>query len=313
MNDPVKTFNNYLSKILPSSTPYDFRDKQKNLQTHTIYFLNRLQRLFKWSGLPESIPAHILESYLQINGNACFYRYNGTLYVFVGGLGGEPDIYYRPTIYTISNPRMSESVNAKIGSECVVMPNDTHYMGVMPLLSNYLTLMCENELSMILNIIQSRITSLISADNDNTFNSAKQYIEDIIKGKLGVIADSQFFEGIKSQPYQVSSAHSLTDLIEMQQYIKASLYNEIGLNANYNMKREAINSNESQLNKDSLLPLVDDMLSCRRTYAEKVNDMFGTKITVDYDSAWKDNMIELENDLDESNTENGGVDDEKTN
>ena len=60
------------------------------------------------------------------------------------------------------------------------------------------------------------------------------------------------------------------------------------------MKRESINSNESQLNDDMLHPLIDDMLAMRREALEKVNEMFGTNITVDFNSAWKDNEIENE-------------------
>lgn len=289
MSNPIARFNNYLTKIIPSYTPFDFRDKFLNLNTHISYFLNRTQRIFKWENLPDTIPQRMLESYLQINGNACFYRYKGNLYVFFGGLGGEPDVYYRPTLYTIANPALDFSVNAKINIDCIVMPNDSNYMGLIPLLSKYTTLLSENELSMFMNIVQARMTSLISADNDKTYESAKQYIDDIVSGKLGVIADSQFFDGVKTQPYQSSSIHSLTDLIEMEQYLKASLFNELGLNANYNMKREAINSNESQLNENSLKPFIDDMFECRKIYIEKVNAMFGTNITVDFDSTWKEN------------------------
>ena len=86
----------------------------------------------------------------------------------------------------------------------------------------------------------------------------------------------------------------MTDLIEYHQYLKAGLFNELGLNSNYNMKRESINSNESQLNDDMLHPLIDDMLKMRKEFCEQVNEMFGTEISVDFDSAWKDNEIENE-------------------
>ena len=55
------------------------------------------------------------------------------------------------------------------------------------------------------------------------------------------------------------------------------------------MKRESINSNESQLNEDQLHPLIDDMLTERREAIEKVNSMFGTNIRVDFNSAWEVN------------------------
>ena len=266
--------------------------------------LNRTRRIFKWENLPDTIPERMLEAYLQTNGNVCFYRYNGNLYVFTGGLGGEPDEYYRSTIYTISNPALKLSVNANINKDCIVMPNDSFYMGLLPLMSRYTTMMCENELSMYLNIIQSRMISLICADDDRTEKSAKIYIEKIIRGELDVISNSQFFEGLKTQPYTQSAVHSLTDLIEMEQYLKASFYNELGINANYNMKRESLNSEESQLNHDALFPLIDDMLENRKLYTEKVNDMFGTSITVDLDSAWKDN--EEEKEMAQENIDEGG-------
>ena len=60
------------------------------------------------------------------------------------------------------------------------------------------------------------------------------------------------------------------------------------------MKRESLNSAESQLNDDALLPLIDDMLHQRQAGAEKINAMFGTSISVDYASAWEDNIEELE-------------------
>ena len=290
----VELFERYLNKIIPSVTPYDFKNKKQNSKIQSLYMLNRTQHIFKWEGLPDTIPSRMLECYLQTNGNACFYKHENNLYVFVGGLGGEPDVYYRPTIYTIANPALKLSVNAKINEDCVVMPNDSFYMGLLPLFSRYTTMICENELSMQLNIIQSRIISLISADDDRTYKSAKEYIDKVVRGELDVISDSQFFEGLRTQPYNSGAVHSLTDLIEMEQYLKASFYNELGINANYNMKRESLNTEESQLNHDALYPLIDDMLDNRKKYIEKVNAMFGTSITVDLDSSWKDNQKELE-------------------
>ena len=73
----------------------------------------------------------------------------------------------------------------------------------------------------------------------------------------------------------------------MEQYLKASCFNEIGLNANYNMKREALSSNESALNDDFLLPLVDNMIKERQTAIEKINEKYNLDISIDFASAWK--------------------------
>jgi len=287
-------FNKFLRDILPGYSAYDFADKDRARGQYIGYFLNRTQSMFKWEGLPETIPARMLELYLQTNGNACFYKHEGNLYVFFGGRGGTPDVYYMPTIYTIANPALHLNVMANIDIDCVVMPNDSMYMGLLPLFDRYATAMTETELSIDIACVNARIIDLISANDDRTRESALKYLEDVRAGKLGVIAGNEFLNGISATPYGATGHNTITDLIELMQYQKASCFNELGLNANYNMKRESLNSSESQLNNDALLPLIDDMLNCRKLYAEKVNKMFGTEISVDFNSSWKDNIEEID-------------------
>lgn len=295
MSNTMREFQKFYNSIFGDFPVYDFRDKKNNIKDIVMYMLNRTQSMFKWSGLPETIPQRNLELLLQGNGCAAFYPVEGNLYAFGGGLGGKPNPYYMPTIFTIANPALNISVNARIETDCIVMPNDSMYKGLLPIFSRYATYMVENELSLYIALVNSRIISIITSDNDNTTKSAEKYIKDIEDGKLGVIGTKAFLEGITAQPFASSgNTNNITNLIESMQYYKASFFNEIGLNANYNMKRESINSGESQLNNDALLPLIDDMLRNRKDYAEKVNDKFGTSISVEFNSSWEDNAIELE-------------------
>ena len=270
---------------------YDPRDKYKCQEQHIEYMLARTQQMFKYDGLPDTIPARILELYLQTNGHLCFYRHEGELYIYTGALGGEPNVYYMPTIYTISNPAQNLSKNLTIDKDCIVVSNDSLYIGLLPLYHKYAYHMAENELSMLVTDINLRIISLISASDDRTIESARKMLAEIESGKIGIISDSAFLEGVKVQSYSGNSGKGvLTDLIEYEQYLKASWYNEIGLDSNYNMKRETITATESQMNSDALLPLIDDMLHCRELGLEKVNAMFGTDIRVSLASAWEDNQ-----------------------
>ncbi len=289
-------FEKFIRGIMPNigSEPYDFLDKQRANSNLISYFLCRTQSMFEWNKLPDSVPQRNLELMLQCNGNVCWTTVNDTLYVFTGGLGGTPDVYYMPTKYTVANPALKFNKILTIGEECTVMRNDSLYIGLIPLLSRYCSSMMETEISIYDAVINARIVDLIVAADDRTRESALKFIEDVQAGKLGVIAGQWLFEGLKAQPYGISGHNTITDLIELMQYHKASLYNELGLNANYNMKRESINSDEAQMNNDSLLPLIDDMLRSRQEGCEKVNAMFGTNISVDFSSAWKDNQIELD-------------------
>lgn len=272
---------------------YDFKDKEECLRNYVIYMLNRTQRMFEYEGLPDTIPQRMLEMMLQINGFACFAEREGKLYAFWGGLGGEPDEYYRPTICTVANPALKFSDTYKIGEDCVIVRNDSFLYGLIPLFRRYATAMVENDLSFRLASINTRITSWITAPDDTTKDAGNQYLKDVEAGDLGVCASNEFLDGIKVQP-TVNSQRTFTDLIEYQQYLKASWFNEIGLNANYNMKREKLSTTESQMNNDALLPLCQDMLINRQQCLDEVNAMFDTNISVSFSSSWEKLIEEFE-------------------
>lgn len=289
----LREYNNFLEQILPYLQKTDVFNKERNLALITVHTLNRLQSLFRYENLPETIPARYLEMYLQMNGNCCIADVNGSLYALVGSFGGEPDAYYLPLEYVVANPYLKLSKVYKRDGDCIVLMNDPFMMGLLPIIHKYAAQMVETELSMNMSVINARIMSLITGTTDNDVEAANKFIDDIKNGKLTAVASDAFFEGIKVQPYANSAqSNALTDLIEMEQYLKAGLLNDLGLNANYNMKRESLNSNESQLNDDMLSPLVDLMLKTRREGINAVNDMFGTDIKVDFDSAWKENKVE---------------------
>lgn len=287
-------YNRYMDCIVNPGPRYSPRDKMQNVDNIIGYMLTRCQSMFRYEGLPDSIPQRSLELYLQANGNTCIAEYQGTLYAFTGGMGGEPDPYYMPTIYTVANPALNMSRMYRIGEDCVVIPNDSIYMGLLPLFSRYASSLVEAELSLHVALVNSRLVDLITAGTDKTKLAADKIISDVEDGKLAVILDKSLDGTLKALPYSQVNTRTLTELIEVIQYTKASWYNEIGLNANYNMKRESLNSTESQLNDDALLPLIDDMLRCRERGIEAVNAMFSTNIRVGLASAWEDNQEETD-------------------
>ena len=282
---------------------YDFdKPLPKGLifDSYIRYYLARCQSMFKYDGLPETIPQKWLEHYLMANGSCVFIKDGEDLIVTTGGMGGLPDRYYIPTQYIVSNPYVKEETRKTytIGQDCVLIRNDTYSQGLIPLLTRYCSQLTENDLTMQTADILSRAMLTITATDTQTKESVEKWLLDLRKGKLSAIGELPAMVGnqdrsVNITPFQ-AVASTITDLIEYHQYLKASLYNELGLNANYNMKRESINSNESQLNDDMLHPLIDDMLARRREALEEVNAMFGTDITVEFNSAWLTNEIEEE-------------------
>lgn len=265
---------------------YDYKDKPRNVENLMKYMLNRSNIMFQYHNLPDSIPSREIELLLQTNGFGIFIEVEGKYYIVNGGLGGEPDVYNMPTEAVISIPALKLNKTYKINEDCIVIPNDSMYLGLLPMYAKYCTLMNENEITMLLATVNKRIQHLLSANDDNTIESAKEFLKKVFDGEIGVIGESKLFESLKVNTTSTTSQVSMKDLFEYEQYLKASMYNEIGLSANFNMKRERLSSSEVEANTDNLYPLVDDMLNSRRKGLEKVNEMFGLDIQVEFNSSW---------------------------
>lgn len=295
------------------------KDKKVSSKAYYRYFLTRVLRMFQYKNLPDTIPHEILDRYLFEFGIACITKVDGKLYVFSGNLGGPQDVYYRPTEFIISNPHIktsdgqlftanvpvftdftsdslgqpqSQTGDEPVRQPGVLMRNDADWIGLHPLISRYAYLMAENALTLRTADVMLRIIALISATTDAEQASALEYLKSLEKGEMGVVGESDFSEGVKLQSPPSNNGSYLTQFIEYQQYLKGSFYNEIGLSANYNMKREAIGKGESTLDEDALLPLCDNMLRTRKEDIAKVNEMYGTDISVEFSSAWLENRIE---------------------
>lgn len=278
------------SQVYDNLIAYDFKDKLKCNRAYILEFLRRTNQIFEYTGLPDTIPQEYLELYLQFNGFACITKYNDRLYAFFGGVGGEPDAYYQPTVITVSNPALNFAKTLKIDSDCILMRNDIFMQGLMPIINRYVTAMVENDISLDMVSKNMRHLVFITAPTDNLQKAAQKVIDDINAGEQSIAADSEFLEGIKVFPLNSSHQNSITDLIEYHQYLKAGIFNEIGLNANYNMKREKLNDGETELNQDAILPLIQEMLIEREKGVEKINAMFGTNITVRLSDIWQENF-----------------------
>ena len=269
---------------------YDFKDKEKAVRIYGEYMLSRLQQIFKWHNLPESIPQRNLEQLLLTCGHCIIAKDGETQYALIGGFAGEPNPYYEPTKYIVANPALPHIKQEwTINEDCVLIRNDSCMTGVNPLLSRYLTLLVENDISFRLANINTRLSMLISAQDDRTYKSAVKYLKDLERGEQGIISSNAFFEGLKTENSQRGYSGTLKDLIEYHQYIRASMYNEMGLDANYNMKRSFINSSEFEANEDALFPLVDDMFEQRKEACILWNAMYGMDISVEFNSVWKQN------------------------
>ena len=293
-------------------------DKDIFINNYIAYMFDRTQKMFKYENLPDSIPQRILEYMLQKNGNVFITKVNEKLYAFAGGLGGVPNEYFEPTIYTVANTYLKISNDYKIDVDGILFRNDSMMIGLLPIFTKSAFMNCDCEITLNMLSTLLRVQYMLAASDDKSKASAEMFIQKLKNGDMSVIADSQFFDGVKLQSYS-GSERIIEQMIQLSQYIKASALNDIGLNANFIMKKERLITSEIDVNESALLPFVENMLEERKNAVEKINAMFGTDIKVELACVWdeqvkihEENIIEENNKIENENSEKTDEDSEKT-
>lgn len=278
---------------------YDFKDKDRALSNLIMDMFKITLDIFDWNNLPSTIPEREFELLLQMRGSCIVADHKGSLYALSGNLGGDCDAYYIPRFYIVNNPWLKLNKTYERDVDCVFGVNDKMWTGLTPLMERYGTMSLETDLSIIMATILERLHALVRCADDSEKVAFETLINRLVKGEFAsaIVSESWAMnDGMNTLPYGGGdhANKTITELIELRQYIKASWFNELGMQANYNMKREAINSSEGQLNEDGLMPLVESMLECRQDFANRINDMFDTNITVDLSGAWKMRQTEFD-------------------
>lgn len=280
------------------------RDKDGLINSYIAYMLNKTLRMFEYTNLPETIPQREIELILQLCRFAIFTKKGDDLFVFYGGLGGQPNEYYQPTQAIVTNPYLKFSEVLKLDdyikndANAVVVWNDSVHYGLYPLFTRNAELLAECDLSLKYALVNKRFMNILTADSDNQKESIRKMFEDVESGTgYGIIVTKNMMDNLSSTNAINTGIHQnadLKDIMEVKQYVLGSWYNELGLNALFNMKRESINETESDLNEDALLPFIDDMLKCRKMGVDAINKLFGTDIQVELSSSWKKIREEIE-------------------
>lgn len=269
-----------------------------------------MRTMFTYEGLPETIDTDFMERCMFYDGAVVFAEipngknqlgeaYESGVYAFRPNFADVFDNNGNPTkninISVFLNYNKIERFNDTDG--IVLMKNNEAMLPTVHTVNRYAIYQYDNDMSLNMNIILSRIPYIISASDDDTKNSAMEFIKSIIKGDYSIIGENTFLDGIKVNPVAQTS-NTIVNYVEALQYYKGSLLHELGVNANYNMKRESLNDGEIDVNVDALIPIVNDMYEHRKEAIEVLNRRFGISASVTVNSPW--NYMEKAEEVEET-------------
>lgn len=264
-----------------------------NVEETQRYFFkdlfNSVSNVILIENLPENADNNYVISNLILNGYIAVIKTQGEIYMTRARLGGERDVNFYPKRIIGSNPVLgSIDLERGVDGEVVYLtPFDKIPVfneggtegGLFQLISITASLLADNICSLNCSQINGRVQAIVTAEDAQIAKSAEVVLKDLYAGKPYKVLTDELYKHIHVNPL-ASSVHAkqLIELIETQQYIRAQFWNAIGIDCNYNMKRERLNEAEINSNFTALKVPVTTMLATLNEGFDVANKCLGTKL-----------------------------------
>lgn len=268
---------------------YDVADIKQGFSYWYFKLFNIVLDMFRYDNLPTGIKSRDIEINLILSGHAVVVpRKDGKLFCPNSNIFGF-DEYYQPIYMTFANPVVKSTKTWKIGEDCEIIYNNSLQdsilyiqadSGLHTFVSRYARQLADVESTINIYTVNSRLTSIPVANDDATKQSLIQFFKNLIVGKRAIVTDSSIIENFRNVDINHSGIKDgVNDWIIARDKIIEQFYRDLGVRMN-NPKKAQVNEEEIEANDQMLLISTDDMLKARKEGIERVNNMFGTNISV---------------------------------
>lgn len=258
---------------------------------------NSASRVILIDNLIPNADINFVMTHLLTVGSIAVIKLNDELYMTNGYLGGEKDVNYYGTKVVGANPILGsyELERGKDAEMVYLTPFDNIPMmsnaergGIYSLIAFTAALLADNLCSLNTSQINGRVQVLVTAEDSTIASSAELTLKQLYAGKPYKVITEELYKRIHVNPCASSvQAHQLMELVEVQQYIRAMFWNAIGIDSNYNMKRERLISAEIESNYTALKVPITTILDNLNACFDKVNKIFGTSMRAKLNPEYK--------------------------
>ena len=256
--------------------------KELNNRTFTDYYYRLMlmaRSVFEWKNLPNNIDEKWIERYLFSEGKCVFYK-DETLGLMVARVTPNSPLneYDEPTtvIPYATNYTGSELLNNK---ECVIIRNNDEMIPTSPTIQLYAMKLANIDRTIDVNIQAQKMPIIVKCTERQKL-TLKKVIQQRNENEPVIWAskdiDTEGIEVLKTEAPMV-----FKDL----QLHKHMVWNEImtilGINNANQDKRERLVDDEVQANNEQVEASFNIMLKARQEACKRINELFGTNITVE--------------------------------
>lgn len=272
-------------------------DFELNQRYYFRYLLNKVMQLINIKNAPETINKNYLKANLLLDGDICVTDFDDKLYACVGALGGQPDEYYVPIVYTIANPILGSKTVYRRDFDgykqngVVIFNEDTdsigygcskYSRGLYDMIYQTSVLLADNIVSINCAQINSRVQCFFTADGEGQAVAGEAILRKMYAGRPYQVIRSDIVDEFKVNPLSTASTSTnISELVELNNYILANFYQSLGIKSNDIRKKERLITAEIE-EQDNItqISLLEIIASWRKGFDE-VNRLYGTEIEVE--------------------------------
>lgn len=286
MNAPY--MYDYINAASAQHSPSTVHTKNTELQRFfQKYLLQKAMSVFKWN-LPETWDRDYFLYVLYCIGYVAVL--NTDKFGVIPqqcGLDGY-NIYYQPKRALITNPLLKGLKRLDIGTQCELIKLQPDFSGVLDLTGFYSDMMSLSAETAGVNLVNSRLSYVFFGKNQNTAESQKKLFDKIAGGEPAAFIDKALYDPQSGSPswipfqQNVGQNYIAGDVLQDLRKWEMMFDTDIGIpNANTD-KKERLITDEVNANNVETTTKAELWLEQLQKCCEKVNNMFGLSISVDW-------------------------------
>lgn len=291
---------------------YDVADVSTGMHYWFWKITNLLLQMFKWEGLPDSVPQREIELNLLLTGHAVIVKdNNGELFCPQTSIYGT-DKYYQPTNAIFANPVIDSQNEYTIGKDCAIiynssLKNSAWYIcddnGMFTFIKRYARMIADIESTINIYTVNQRLTAVPVTEDQNVAQSIKAFFKKLVQGKREIITDNNLIESFRNVDIMSKTTikDGVNDWLIARDKILEQMFRELGVRM-YQPKKAQVTESELESNDQVLLIALDDFQNSREEGAEMVNNLFGQNWSCGINPYF--NIIEV---LNNTQTNQGGL------
>lgn len=291
-------YYDYKNEVNSRINPSTMHAKNTGLvRYYQRYLLQRAMSVFKWD-LPETWSKNYFLYILYCFGYIAVV--NTDKYGVICqqcGLQGY-DVFYQPTRAVIANPLLRGILNPRIGLQCELIRLQPDYGGIMDIVDYYADMLALSAETAGVDLLNSKLSYVFGVGNKAQAESMKKLFDRVASGEPASFTDKRLFTEDGRPNWlmfnqDLKNTYIVTEILQDMRKWLNMFDSAVGIANSNTEKKERMLVDEINSNNHETLCLADSWLEELKKSCEKVKQMFGIDIGVEWRFKHESNAIAI--------------------